>query len=126
MLYFHISVTVIILYLGQNCLFSLCESTACIIVSVIECAFCTNMCWDAELTGDWYDYGFIYSKFLPNSNCRSELVRTFRGASWDHSGIFCINKLFNSIACLLHFINLQVVMLGSTCDFAAHFVQTCV
>ena len=58
MLYFHILVIVIILYLGQNCLFSF----VCV-VRVIECAFVCRLC--AEI---WTNRGLVNLwVFIPNS-----------------------------------------------------------
>ena len=52
MLYFHILVIVVILYLGPELLIFICVS--CLhVVCVIECAFLLVDVFYAELTGDW-------------------------------------------------------------------------
>ena len=104
MLYFHILVIVIILYLGQNCLFSF-VCPACLLsvwLSVLFVCRCV-LCWtNRGLVKLW----LFYSKFLPNSNYLSELLHH----SYPSLGMSFINKLFNLIACLLYFINLQLVI----------------
>ena len=52
----------------------------------------------------------FYSKFLPNSNYLSELLLH----PYPSLGMLFIDKVFNSIACLLYFINLQLVIPGRT------------
>ena len=108
MLYFHILVTVIILYLGQNCLFSF-VCPACMLsvwLSVLFACRCV-LCWTKRVLVKLWVF---YSKFLPNSNHLSEQLTP----SISILGMLFINKLFNSIACLLHFINLQLVIPGRT------------
>ena len=65
----------------------------------------------AELTWDWYNYGFFSPNACPNSNM---LVRAVNFSSYPSLDMLLINKLFNSIACLLYFVNLQLVIPGRT------------
>ena len=88
MLYFHISVIVIILYLGQNCLFSF-VCLACMLsvwLSVLFACRCV-LCWtNRGLVKLWV----FYSKFLPNSNYLSELLISFIWRHPKESPVKCI------------------------------------
>ena len=98
----------ITLYLGQNCLFSfvLFASMFAVWVSVLfVCRYV--LCWTNR--------GLVkLLVFIPNSlqiqtNSQSLLIHSYPSLA-----CYLFNKLFNSIACLLDFINLQLVIPGRT------------
>ena len=98
----------IILYLGQNCLFSF-VCPACMFavwVSVLFVCRCV-LCWtNRGLVKLWV---FIPNSLQIQTNSQSLLIHSYPSLA-----CYLFNKLFNSIACLLYFINLQLVIPGRT------------
>ena len=108
MLYFHILVIVIILYLGQNCLF-LFVCPACLLSMWLSVLF------ECRCVLYWTNRGFVKLwVFIPNSFQILNTCQSYQLHLYPSLGILFINKLFNSIACLLYFINLQLVIPGRT------------
>ena len=101
-------VILIILYLGQNCLFSfvLFASMFAVWVSVLFVCRCV-LCWtNRGLVKLWV---FIPNSLQIQTNSQSLLIHSNPSLA-----CYLFNKLFNSIACLLYFINLQLVISGRT------------